>query len=46
MAERYWNQFPSLHLFAIAEVFGGWARAQAMHFKDDGTFDQINQQAR
>ena len=46
VAERYRDQFPSLQLFTIAEVFGGWARAQAAHFKDGGTFDQIYQQVR
>ena len=46
VAERYRDQFPSLQLFTIAEVFGGWARAQAAHFKDGGSFDQIYQQVR
>jgi len=46
VAERYRNQFPSLNLFTIAEVFGGWVKAQAAHFKDGGTFDQIYQQGR
>ena len=40
VAERYRNQFPSLNLFTIAEVFGGWVKAQAAHFKDGGTFDK------
>ena len=46
VAERYRNQFPSLQLFTIDEMFGGWAKAQAAHFKDGGSFDQIYQQAR
>jgi sulfate/thiosulfate-binding protein len=46
VAERYRDQFPSLQLFTIAEVFGGWAKAQAAHFKDGGSFDQIYQQVR
>jgi sulfate transport system substrate-binding protein len=46
VAERYRDQFPSLQLFTIAEIFGGWARAQAAHFKDGGSFDQIYQQVR
>ena len=46
VAERYRNQFPSLRLFTIDEVFGGWTKAQAAHFKDGGSFDQIYQQAR
>ncbi len=46
VAERHRDQFPSLQLFTIDEVFGGWAKAQATHFKDGGTFDQIYQPAR
>ncbi len=33
--------FPKIGLFTIDEVFGGWAKAQAAHFADGGTFDQI-----
>jgi sulfate/thiosulfate transport system substrate-binding protein len=39
--ERYPDRFPRATLFTIDEVFGGWARAQAEHFDDGGTFDQI-----
>jgi sulfate/thiosulfate-binding protein len=46
VAERYRDRFPALNLFTIDEVFGGWAKAQAAHFKDGGSFDQIYQQAR
>ena len=46
VAERYREQFPALNLFTVAGVFGGWARAQAVHFKDGGTFDQIYQPGR
>ncbi|CDI00873.1 sulfate transport protein (ABC superfamily,peri_bind) [Candidatus Competibacter denitrificans Run_A_D11] len=46
VAERYREQFPALNLFTVADVFGGWARAQAVHFKDGGTFDQIYQPGR
>jgi sulfate transport system substrate-binding protein len=46
VAERYRNQFPNLRLFTIDEVFGGWAKAQAAHFKDGGSFDQIYQEGR
>jgi ABC-type sulfate transport system substrate-binding protein len=28
-------------LFTVAEVFGSWAKAQATHFSDGGTFDSI-----
>lgn len=34
-------KFPKLELFTVDEVFGGWARAQAEHFDEGGTFDQI-----
>jgi sulfate transport system substrate-binding protein len=39
--ERYRGQFPELHLFTIAEVFGGWDKAHEQHFADGGVFDQI-----
>ncbi|MEX0610576.1 MAG: sulfate transporter subunit, partial [Pirellulales bacterium] len=35
------EQFPKLELFTVNEVFGSWAKAQATHFDDGGTFDQI-----
>ena len=31
----------NVELFTIADVFGGWQAAQAIHFADGGTFDQI-----
>ncbi len=34
------TELPELELFTIAD-FGGWAAAQARHFADGGTFDQI-----
>ncbi|MGE7929361.1 sulfate ABC transporter substrate-binding protein [Lysinibacillus xylanilyticus] len=37
---KYQEQFPKLELVSIDD-FGGWAEAQAKHFKDDGTFDEI-----
>ena len=40
-AEKYKAQFNSVMLFTIDEVFGGWAKAQDVHFKDGGVFDQI-----
>jgi sulfate/thiosulfate-binding protein len=38
---KYANSFPKLELFTISEAFGGWAKAAATHFADNGTFDQI-----
>jgi sulfate/thiosulfate transport system substrate-binding protein len=39
IAAKY--KFPELKLVTIDEAFGGWAQAQATHFKDGGVFDQI-----
>jgi sulfate/thiosulfate transport system substrate-binding protein len=36
-------RFAKVDLFTIDEVFGGWAKAQATHFADGATFDQIYQ---
>ncbi|MFG6447891.1 sulfate ABC transporter substrate-binding protein [Roseateles sp. BYS180W] len=38
---KYAKQFPSIKLFTINDVFGGWTKAQATHFNDGGVFDQI-----
>lgn len=38
---RYAASFPKLELFTVDELFGGWKRAQAEHFGDGGSFDQI-----
>jgi sulfate/thiosulfate-binding protein len=43
VAKKYANQFPSLKLFTIDEVFGGWKNAHNVHFADGGVFDQIYQ---
>lgn len=40
---RHRDLFPSLHLFTVDRLFGGWKRAQAVHFSEGGTFDQIYQ---
>jgi sulfate/thiosulfate transport system substrate-binding protein len=41
VAAKFGDRFAKVQLFTIDDVFGGWARAQAMHFADGGTFDQI-----
>jgi sulfate/thiosulfate transport system substrate-binding protein len=41
VAAKYAGQFPKLKLFTIDEVFGGWGKAQKVHFGDGGMFDQI-----
>jgi sulfate transport system substrate-binding protein len=33
--------FPSIKLFTIDELFGGWQKAQKAHFEDNGIYDQI-----
>ena len=38
---KHSQQFKSLQLFTIDEVFGGWPNAQSTHFADGGIFDQI-----
>ncbi len=38
---KHEERFKPLPLFTVAEVFGGWARAQQTHFADGGLFDQI-----
>jgi sulfate/thiosulfate transport system substrate-binding protein len=43
VAAKFANVFPQLSLFTIDEAFGGWTKAQATHFADGGTFDQIYQ---
>jgi sulfate transport system substrate-binding protein len=42
VAAQYATQFANIpQLVTIDAVFGGWARAQATHFADHGTFDRI-----
>ncbi len=40
VAAKHRGQFPNVSLFTIAN-FGGWTRAQKVHFADGGLFDQI-----
>jgi sulfate transport system substrate-binding protein len=41
IGRKYAAQFPNVKLFTIDDVFGGWSRAQKIHFADGGTFDQL-----
>jgi sulfate/thiosulfate transport system substrate-binding protein len=42
VAAQYAKQFTDIPtLVTIDGLFGGWARAQATHFADNGTFDRI-----
>jgi sulfate/thiosulfate-binding protein len=34
-------RFPKIRLVTVADVFGGWGKAQPEHFGDGGVFDQI-----
>jgi sulfate transport system substrate-binding protein len=45
VAARYAEQFPQMRMFTVDAVFGGWARAQAEHFADGGTYDRLFQAA-
>ncbi|EJL45849.1 sulfate transporter subunit [Brevibacillus agri] len=33
--------FPEIEMFTIDELFGGWTKAQQIHFSDQGVFDQL-----
>ena len=41
VAAAHAKSLPTLKLFTVDEVFGGWTQAQKTHFSDGGVFDQI-----
>jgi sulfate transport system substrate-binding protein len=41
VAARWAREFPKVTTFGVDEVFGGWKKAQAEHFADGGTYDQV-----
>lgn len=41
VAQKFASQFPKVNLITIDKVFGGWRKAQKIHFDDGGVFDQI-----
>jgi sulfate/thiosulfate transport system substrate-binding protein len=41
VAAKYAKQFPKVKLVTIDDTFGGWRKAQKIHFEDGGVFDQI-----
>ncbi|MDR1491791.1 MAG: sulfate ABC transporter substrate-binding protein [Planctomycetaceae bacterium] len=43
IAAKYAGNFKEVELFSIDDVFGGWQKAQKLHFSDGGIFDQIYQ---
>jgi len=38
---RHADEFPSLRLFTVGDVFGGWPKAQKEHFSDGGVYDRL-----
>jgi sulfate transport system substrate-binding protein len=43
IAAKYAVEFSPVKLVTVDEVFGGWQKAQKIHFADNGVFDQIFQ---
>ena len=41
MLEKYRQQFASLDVFTVDDVFGGWDSAHERFFADGATFDRI-----
>jgi len=46
VSARYAQNFKPLQTFTIDRNFGGWTKAQAVHFADVGVFDQIFEAAK
>jgi sulfate transport system substrate-binding protein len=38
---KYASQFPKIELVTVDGAFGGWNKAQRLHFADGGFFDQV-----
>jgi len=45
-AQKYAADFPKLNLFTIDDVFGGWQKAQKVHFAEGGIFDELQRNSR
>jgi sulfate transport system substrate-binding protein len=41
VAAKFKDRFVNLQLVTIDEEFGGWSKAQLLHFGDGGVFDQV-----
>jgi ABC-type sulfate transport system substrate-binding protein len=41
LAAKFVDKLPALQLVTIDADFGGWEKAQKVHFDDGGTFDKI-----
>ena len=39
--KRYAASFKTIPMFTVDELFGGWQKAQKVHFDDGGIFDQV-----
>jgi sulfate/thiosulfate-binding protein len=46
VVKQHAAEFPHLELFTIDQVFGGWPKAQKVHFSERGIFDQLQQDMR
>jgi sulfate transport system substrate-binding protein len=42
VAEKFKTQFPDIKLVTIDGEFGGWKKAQQVHFAEGGVFDQLS----
>ncbi|EKN5111801.1 TPA: sulfate ABC transporter substrate-binding protein [Yersinia enterocolitica] len=42
VAAMFAKEFPQLKLITIDDVFGGWTKAQQVHFATGGVFDEIS----
>jgi sulfate transport system substrate-binding protein len=41
--KKFADNYKPITLFTVEDLFGGWKKAQAVHFNDGGEFDKINQ---
>jgi len=41
VAKKFEKKFPKINLITIDKTFGGWQKAQKIHFADGGLFDQL-----
>lgn len=46
VAGRHGKSFPKIKTFTVQEVFGGWTKAQKIHFDEGGIFDKISESRR
>ena len=46
IAHEFANRFTKVKLISVDKVFGGWQKAQPLHFGDGGEFDKIQTELR